>query len=155
MEQFALDDLFLRLMTKRKECLHSLYLAYQTKITEFLEKEKELQDKPLNDYFNAIKQKQIEEEKRLEKERLERERLEKERLEKEKEERLRKAEEEEKRKRRRSMIVHIDDMSFCFGKEELQQLTGQEKEVDPQVKDVLHKMNELFKQLNTAKASKS
>ncbi|KAI5188517.1 hypothetical protein NECID01_0130 [Nematocida sp. AWRm77] len=46
------------------------------------------------------------------------------------------------------MVVYIDDMSFCFGKEELEQISGPQKEVDPQVKNVLTQMNELFKKLN-------
>ncbi|KAI5181487.1 hypothetical protein NEOKW01_1668 [Nematocida sp. AWRm80] len=55
---------------------------------------------------------------------------------------------EEREKKKKSMVVHIDDMSFSFGREELKQLSGPDKEMDPEIKLVLEKMNDLFIQLN-------
>lgn len=133
MEQFELDDLYIKLIMKRKDCLQALYSECQKRISRFLAKEKNYKNRLLQDYLKAVQR-------RAEKI-------------KEKRERERKKKEEEER-RRRSMVVHIDDMSFCFGKEELMQIGGKEKEIDPEVKNVLYKMNELFKQLNHKPAPK-
>ncbi|KAI5172033.1 hypothetical protein NEFER03_1278 [Nematocida sp. LUAm3] len=124
MEQFEADDLFIQLMAKRKECLQGIYQEYQRKIEEFLKNQEVFQYSSLNEYFAGIEEAKRKREETVNKKR--------------------KADDEQRRK---SMIVQIDDMSFCFGKEELQQLTGQDKEIDPDIKDALLKMNEIFKQM--------
>lgn len=139
MEHFAVDDLVISLMAKRKECMHSLYKACLDKIDELLEKDPSLSAITLSEYFAAIEREnaRIKEEAERIKER-KKEQNRKRKLSKERNKEL---------KRRKSMIVTIDDVSFSFGKDQLEQITGQEKQVDPEVKNILQKMNDLFKQL--------
>ncbi|EIJ89276.1 hypothetical protein NEPAR06_0774 [Nematocida parisii] len=180
MEQFVVDDLLIKLMAKRKEVMHNLYSEYSQKIEVFLSNNLEVHGISINAYLESIdrKNKELQEKKERElqeirekKEREERERKEREereRKEQEEKEKMKKALQEKKEKdmgkkrkndkstdasskRRRSMIVTFDDMSFSFGKDELEQLSGQDKSVDPEVKNILVKMNDLFKQLGKTK----
>lgn len=149
MEQFAVDDLFINLMAERGERIKKVYSECTKQIDEFLEKEEGRVPKTLEAYFLDVERRRSEEIKRRE-EQKKAETKQKEQ-EAQKKNAARKAVENEntqERKRRKSMVVHIDDMSFCFGKEDLEQISGKGKKVDPEVKNVLEQMNELFKKLN-------
>jgi len=135
MEQFAVEDLFIKLVAKRRECIHRLYNKSKAQIEEFLKEEKEYASLPLSKYLEEIERRRAESLKEL--------------VGSKTEAKTRKAEEMPEKKKRKSMIVYIDEMSFCFGKEELEQISGKEKDVDPEVKNVLNQMNELYKQLKT------
>ncbi|KAI5160350.1 hypothetical protein NEAUS03_1104 [Nematocida ausubeli] len=137
MEQFAVDDLVIKLMAKRKEVMHTLYTAYSKKIEKFLQDNPGIEAMTIEGYLNRIEEKNKEREELLQKNMPEKERKRKQEIEQD--------------KRRKSMIVTFDDMSFSFGKEELEQLSGKEKPVDPEVKNILEKMNSLFKQLGKTK----
>lgn len=138
MEQFAVDDLVIGLMARRKECMHSLYTACTSRIEEFIGEGLNSSAETISEYFTAI----AKENERAREEENERER----KRDKSRKRRLSR-EKAKNSKRRKSMIVTIDDVSFSFGKDELEQITDQDKQVDPEVKDILQKMNDLFKQL--------
>ncbi|OAG31498.1 hypothetical protein NEIG_00798 [Nematocida sp. ERTm5] len=172
MEQFVVDDLLIKLMAKRKEVMHNLYSEYSQKIEVFLSNNLEAHNISINAYLESIERKnkelQEKKERELQERREKEEREERERKEQEEKEKMKKELQERKEKdmgkkrkkdksaeasskRRRSMIVTFDDMSFSFGKDELEQLSGQDKSVDPEVKNILVKMNDLFKQLGKTK----
>lgn len=142
MEHFAVDDLVISLMARRKECMHALYTVCAGKIDTFMETQPSLSECTLFEYLNGIEKEntKLKETAKKHKE-LEEKRKETNRKRQISREKIRNS------KRRKSMIVTIDDVSFSFGKDELEQITSQEKQVDPEVKDILLKMNDLFKQL--------
>lgn len=121
-EHFAVDDLLIKLMAKRKEIMENLYATYTKKIELFLQENPSDINSTISAYLEQQEDKKMRKRKR------------KERM-------------DETGKRRKSMIVTVDDVSFSFGNDQLELITGQEKKVDPEVKNLLVKMNELFKQL--------
>lgn len=149
MEQFAVDDLFINLMAERGERIKKVYSECTKQIEEFLKKKEATAAKTLEAYFLDVERRRSEEIKR--RERQKQAEAKRKSREIQKKNAARKADPNENtqdRKRRKSMVVHIDDMSFCFGKEDLEQISGKGKKVDPEVKNVLQQMNELFKKLN-------
>lgn len=168
-EQFVVDNLVIKLMEKKKECITKLYTTYQKRIEAFLRQEKEFASKPLYVYLEEVRRRKAQAAAAAEAAAAAREAAEaagrsqalgeaeaaaqaaagEQREAQSRQQDKKKARMEAmEAKRRKSMVVHIDDMSFCFGKEELEQIAGPAKPVDPQVKNVLEQMNELFKQLN-------
>ncbi|KAH9386458.1 uncharacterized protein NEMAJ01_1354 [Nematocida major] len=137
MEHFAVDDLVIKLMAKRKDYMHEMYTNYCEKIESFLGNFQPGESETICAYFKSIEEKKRQHQEKS----------------KEKKKRACRSESSSS-KRRKSMVVTFDDMSFSFGKDDLEQLTGQEKPVDPEVKSLLQKMNELFKQLGQASVNK-
>ncbi|KAI5189647.1 hypothetical protein NEMIN01_0600 [Nematocida minor] len=152
-EQAVVDVLEIKLLAKRNDCIQALYTSCSKRIDHFLAHNPALGALTVSQYLEnieaenlRIKEEQEEKQRQLQKQEAREKQAEKEKNKKRKNDRA-----NESSKRRKSMIVTIDDISFSFGKEELEQITGQEKQVDPEVKNILLKMNDLFKQLGKKK----
>lgn len=137
MEQFLVDDLVMRLMAKRRECLHRIYAEYKQRIDAVAQGDY-VMDRTYSEYVEGVRSR---EEKRREEARQQADKQ------KEGPRKRRAPPGQGQSKRRTSMVIHIGDMSFCFGSKEPEQVGGAQN-VDPEVRNVLAQMNELFKKLN-------